>query len=123
MGFAVLAVISLVSVTTSCHQEYTDYDTTAIITLVAPDTITVERMQGTVTLTNLNNKQSYATSTFNGNQVELSMMRGVYSVLAEGSILYKDSSGQELRRMFRASSSLEKALDHPSCITLNIIII
>ena len=119
----VVAAIFLMLAPTGCHKEYTDYETTAVITLAAPDSITVEQMQGTVTVTNLNNRQSYAASSFQGNQLECSLMRGVYSVSAEGSLRYRDALGQEQRRMFRASSSYEQVLDHPSHIRLNIMII
>ena len=117
-----LAVVAVLC-TTSCHEENDDYDTNATITLVAPDSITVEQMQGTVTFTNLNNKKSYSTSVFTGTVVQLSLLRGVYSISAEGSLSYRDKMGVVRTGMFRATSSFEQLLDVPAHVSLSLIIL
>ena len=43
-------------VLTSCHQDEDDLFTTAAITLTAEQGTTIERVQGTVRLTNLNTR-------------------------------------------------------------------
>ena len=117
-----LAVVAALGMA-SCHKEYAASDTMATVTLVSPDSVTVARMQGTVTLTNLNNRQSYSTSVFNGTVVQLPLLRGVYSVSAEGSVSYRDKAGVVHTGMFRATSSFEQLLDVPAHVSLSFIIL
>ena len=98
-------------VLTSCHQDEDELFTYADITLNAEDGISIERVQGTVSLTNLNTKQVTSSADFNGNVSRIQILRGVYSILVEGSIQYKDASGKTAVRQFRANTdyvALEK---------------
>ncbi len=95
----------------SCHQDEDYIFTTAAIELKAADDITIERVQGTVTLTNLNTRQVVTSAEFSGNIAQLQVLRGAYTALIEGSIQYRDASGNIAIRQFRASAdylSLEK---------------
>lgn len=95
----------------SCHQDEDNIFTTAAIELQAADGITIERVQGTVTLTNLNTKQVVTSAEFNGNIAQVQVLRGAYAVLIEGSIQYRDASGTVAIRQFRATAdylALEK---------------
>ncbi len=106
----------------ACHQEEDDLFTTAVLTLNADDDITVERVQGTVTLTNLNTRQVVTAADFNGNTAQVRVLRGAYSVLVEGSIQYRDANGATAVRKFRCSAdytALEK--ENMNTVTLDII--
>ncbi len=106
----------------ACHQEEDDLFTTAVLTLQAGDGITVERVQGTVTLTNLNTRQVVTAADFTGNTAQVQVLRGVYAVLVEGSIQYRDSSGTTAVRQFRCAAdylALEQA--HQNTATLDIV--
>lgn len=96
----------------SCHQDEDELFTYADVTLDTEDDISIERVQGTVSLTNLNTKQVTSSAEFNGNVSRIQILRGVYSVLVEGSIQYKkDVNGKTRVRQFRASTdyvALEK---------------
>lgn len=117
-----ICVALLGMVLASCHQDEDDLFTTATITLTAEEGTTVERVQGTMQLTNLNTRQVTTTAEFDGNIARVSLLRGVYSVLVEGSMLYKDAHGATDVRQFRATSDyLEFASKSFNVATLNIV--
>lgn len=117
-----ICVALLGMVLTSCHQDEDDLFTTAAITLAAEQGTTVERVQGTVQLTNLNTRQVTTTAEFDGNIARVTLLRGAYSVLVEGSMQYKDAHGETSVRQFRATSDyLEFASKSLNVATLNIV--
>ena len=117
-----ICVALLGMVLTSCHQDEDDLFTTAAITLAAEQGTTVERVQGTVQLTNLNTRQVITTAEFDGNIARVTLLRGAYSVLVEGSMQYKDANGETSVRQFRATSDyLEFASKSLNVATLNIV--
>lgn len=117
-----ICVALLGMVLTSCHQDEDDLFTTAAITLTAEEGTTVERVQGTVQLTNLNTRQVTTTAEFDGNIARVTLLRGAYSVLVEGSMQYKDANGETSVRQFRATSDyLEFASKSLNVATLNIV--
>lgn len=117
-----ICVALLGMVLASCHQDEDDLFTTAAITLTAEEGTTVERVQGTVQLTNLNTRQVTTTAEFDGNIARVSLLRGVYSVQVEGSMLYKNAHGATGVRQFRATSDyLEFASKSLNVATLNIV--
>lgn len=117
-----ICVALLGMVLTSCHQDEDDLFTTAAITLAAEQGTTVERVQGSVQLTNLNTRQVTTTAEFDGNIARVTLLRGVYSVLVEGSMQYKDANGETSVRQFRATSDyLEFASKSLNVATLNIV--
>lgn len=117
-----ICVALLGMVLTSCHQDEDDLFTTAAITLAAEEGTTVERVQGTVQLINLNTRQVTTTAEFDGNIARVTLLRGAYSVLVEGSMQYKDANGETSVRQFRATSDyLEFASKSLNVATLNIV--
>lgn len=117
-----ICVALLGMVLTSCHQDEDDLFTTAAITLAAEQGTTVERVQGTVQLTNLNTRQVTTTAEFDSNIARVTLLRGAYSVLVEGSMQYKNANGETSVRQFRATSDyLEFASKSLNVATLNIV--
>ena len=117
-----IGVALLGMVLTSCHQDEDDLFTTTAITLAAEQGTTVERVQGTGQLTNLNTRQVTTTAEFDGNIARVTLLRGAYSVLVEGSMQYKDANGETSVRQFRATSDyLEFASKSLNVATLNIV--
>ncbi len=117
-----ICVALLGMVLTSCHQDEDNLFTTAAITLAAEQGTTVERVQGTVQLTNLNTRQVTTTAEFDGNIARVTLLRGAYSVLVEGSMQYKNANGETGVRQFRATSDyLEFASKSLNVATLNIV--
>lgn len=89
-----------------------------------PQGSTASQMQGTVKLTNLNNKQSYSSSTFDGTTVTFTkVLRGAYSIDVEGSLRYTDSNGTVRTGNFRAATSYCEVLGHPALVPLDIIML
>lgn len=120
LGILILALFIL-NITSACHGDNEDYNTSANITVTVPDSINVEKMQGTVTVVNLNNKQSYSSSEFNGTSTLIEVMRGSYSINVIGTVLYHDRQNIKHTKSFRAASSYSEFLDHPAKASVNII--
>lgn len=106
----------------SLQKSNDDYYAEARVRLVLPDSLRLEKLQGTVRLTNLNNKQSFTTSTFQAGEASLEVFRGVYAVDVEGSVRYATPDGTNQTANFRASTPYIKVLDHPSLVSLDIIL-
>lgn len=122
-ALAALLVLLTLPALTACHADEDDYYTSIAVTVGAPEGCTILQMQGTVRLTNLNNKQTYSTSAFTVATASMEVLRGVYSVDIEGTVRYADKAGTVRTANFRASSSYTEALDHPSAATLDIILL
>ena len=88
---------------TACHADEDQLFTTAAITLTGGDDIHIERMQGTVTLTNLNTKEHVSTADFDGCTATVNLLRGVYQVSVDGQVRYRDGKGITHVDNFRAS--------------------
>lgn len=122
-ALSALLVLLTLPALTACHADEDDYYTSIAVTVGPPEGGTILQMQGTVRLTNLNNKQTYSTSAFSTSTATLEVLRGVYSVDIEGTVRYSDKTGTVRTANFRASSSYTEALDHPSATTLDIILL
>ena len=109
-----LLVVCIPILFVACQKSNDDYYAEARVRLVLPDSLRLEKLQGTVRLTNLNNKQSRTTS--------LEVFRGVYAVDVEGSVRYAAPDGTNQTANFRASTPYIKVLDHPSLVSLDIIL-
>ncbi len=116
-----LAVALLPPLLSSCHEDHDDYYTAISVHIRLPEGYAAGKMQGTVRLTNLNNRQTYATSAFDGTTATLQVMRGVYAVDAEGSLRYTDVEGRTQTGNFRATSSYCEALEHPSAAEVDLV--
>lgn len=117
-----LAVVLIPVLFVACQKSHEDFYTEAHVRIVLPDTLHLDKMQGTVRLTNLNNKQTFTTATFQGNEATIEVFRGVYAADVEGSVRYTNEKGQMQTANFRANTSYVKVLDHPSLISLDITI-
>ncbi len=108
----------------SCHKEYNDYDATVTIEMVAPDTMSIEHMQGTISLINLSNGQQYSISTFKGASVELDVFRGPYSIQGSGTLKYEGIiSGKTGVCGFRCNSSYMEILSNPAHLQLDLLLL
>lgn len=119
---AALCCIALAALPVSCGADHDDYTTLAVVVIDVPDSISVERMQGTATFTNLNSRQRTMASTFSGTGIQAELLRGAYSIDVEGSLRYTDSLGASHAGTFRAATSYAEVLDHPAEIHLSLIL-
>lgn len=117
---SLLALAALLSFA-GCHSDYDDYTTQAVVTIDVPDSISVDRMQGTVTFTNLNSRQTTTAASFSGTAVQAELLRGAYAISVEGSLRYTTSRGTTQTGTFRAATSYAEVLDHPAIVHLDMI--
>ena len=114
-----LATIMMLS-TTACHTENDDYYSSVSVTLSATDDITIQQMQGTITLRNTSNGQQYSSSSINGNSATLYVLKGAYTLSAEGTCSYKTADGKLHTSYFRASNDYLEIINNNTLITSNI---
>ena len=74
---------AVVIAVTACHEDNEEYFAEADITVNAGDTLTVDRVQATAVLTNLNTRQVTTSADFNGQTLRISLLRGAYTDYAE----------------------------------------
>lgn len=118
---SLMALVALLTVA-GCHSDNDDYTTQAAVVIDVPDSISVDRMQGTVTFTNLNSRQTTTAATFNGTTVQAELLRGAYAIDVEGSLRYTTAGGTTQTGTFRAATSYAQFLDHPAIVHLSIIL-
>lgn len=119
-----LAIAIAAMTTQSCLHGYEDYETTAVVEVVIPDSIELVQMQGTITLRNLSNGYKYSSSAFNLSSVQMDLMRGAYSLEAEGTLRFvnkKDKEKNKEVKYFRSSSDYVEITDHPTTIKAKLI--
>lgn len=108
----------------SCHQEQTDYYTTARLSLDVPDTINVRQMQGTMTLQSLNTTLSQSTSNISDCSFTMQVLRGAYKVDVVGMIQFTTAHGGLQTRHYRAHSDYTPFAEMPlSTASLPIILL
>ena len=97
-------LFSLLPFLAACHQDEDELFATAEIVLSAGDTLTIERVQGTARLTNLNSKQTTSSSDFDGATLRLELLRSSYSADVEGLLRYRNRRGASFTKRIRAHS-------------------
>lgn len=105
---------------TACHTENDDYYSTVSIILSANDDITIEQKQGTITLRNTSNGQQYSSSSINRNSTTVYVLKGAYTLSAEGTCSYKTADGKLHTSYFRASNDYLEIINNNTLITSNI---
>lgn len=98
--YIIIGVIAAVS----CHKDENDLFTQADIILSAGGGLTIEQVQGTARITNLNSKQVITTSDFDVSTIHVQLIRSSYSVDVEGLVRYFDQEGQTYVKHMRAHS-------------------
>lgn len=97
---------------TACHDTQDDLFTTATISISAGDTVSVERVQGQLVLTNINSRQNTSSADFAGASSTLEILRGAYLISVEGVLSYRTASGKQEIHQFRAQEGYVE-LTHP----------
>ena len=112
------------ALTGGCDDEYTDYYTSAEVTVVAPDTVQILQIQGVCAVTCLSNDMSYQSSTWNGKTVSFNnVLRGPYSILVSGTAMITTRAGRREVHNFRASSSYAEFMEHPTSVELQMLLL
>ena len=116
--YIICLILALVSFS-SCEKEEIHYYTTATTRLELSKGEELIQIQGTITLLNISNQQSYSTSTFNNSQAIMQVLRGVYSLQGEGTVRVKTADGSVSVRYFRVSESYIEVLNNSTAIVLH----
>ena len=98
--YIIIGVMALVS----CHKDEDGLFTQADIVLSAGSGLTVEQVQGTARITNLNSKQVITTSDFDVSTIHVQLIRSSYSVDVEGLVRCVDQDGRTHVKHMRAHS-------------------
>lgn len=116
--YIICLILALVSFS-SCEKEENNYYTTATTRLELSKGEELIQIQGTITLLNISNQQSYSTSTFSNSQAIMQVLRGVYSLQGEGTVRVKTADGSVSVRYFRVSESYIEVLNNSTAIVLH----
>ena len=115
----IICLVLVLMAFSSCEKEETNYYTTATTRLELSKGEELIQIQGTITLLNISNQQSYSTSTFNNSQAIMQVLRGVYSLQGEGTVRVKTADGSVSVRYFRVSESYIEVLNNSTTIVLH----
>ena len=115
----IICLVLVLMAFSSCEKEETNYYTTAITRLELSEGEDLMQIQGTITLLNITNQQAYSTSTFSNSQTTMQVLRGVYSLQGEGTVLVKMADGSVSVRYFRVSESYVEVLNNSTTIVLH----
>lgn len=115
----IICLVLVLMAFSSCEKEETNYYTTAITRLEISEGEELMQIQGTITLLNITNQQAYSTSTFSNSQTTMQVLRGVYSLQGEGTVLVKMADGSVSVRYFRVSESYVEVLNNSTTIVLH----
>lgn len=119
--YFLLCVILLLTV--SCEKEHDDYFTQTTIEMHAPENVSLVQMQGSITLRNINSGQKYSSSSFQGSIANLRVLKGAYTLYAEGTCLYKLSDGSSRIASFRSSFDYIEIVNNPTFVKADMIIL
>lgn len=115
----IICLVLVLMAFSSCEKEETNYYTTAITRLELSEGEELMQIQGTITLLNITNQQTYSTSTFSNSQTTMQVLRGVYSLQGEGTVRVKTAGGSVSVRYFRVSESYVEVLNNSTTIVLH----
>lgn len=115
----IICLVLVLMAFSSCEKEETNYYTTAIARLELSEGEELMQIQGTITLLNITNQQTYSTSTFSNSQTTMQVLRGVYSLQGEGTVRVKTADGSVSVRYFRVSESYVEVLNNSTTIVLH----
>ena len=106
----------------SCEPEH-NYDvlTSARVTLVAPDSMALLQVKGTMSLQSLTNKFTWTEARWDSISVVFpKVLRGPYNITADGKVAVSIKGGRRKVYRFRAANSYVELLNQPSEVKLDI---
>ncbi len=106
----------------ACEPEHNDDVLTAArVSLSAPDSIALLQANGTISMQCLSNKLTWTTEEWDSVSVNFpEVMRGPYSIVADGKVAVKINDGRRKVYRFRAANSYVEVLEHPTEVKLDI---
>ena len=99
-----MTLLAVLMLAYACHQDEDDIFTVAEITVVGGDTISIDRIQATAQLTDMNAKRTTTSADFNGSVLRVQLLRSSYSISIEGLVRYTNRQGAVSTKRMRAYS-------------------
>lgn len=109
-----IAALLVMAALAACHQEQDELLTEAHILMTAPDSISIEQMQGTLTLKDMNTARSISTADLHDNGFTINILRGAYRVDVEGMVRYHSAAGRTSTCNFRVHSDYTPLIGVPT---------
>jgi len=107
----------------ACHNDAEEIFTSATISLEAADSITVQKIQGTVKAVNINTRQTTTNSQFDNFSSSMKLLRGAYQITINGYVVYLDNKNIQHTHAFIAYTDYCELKDIKSQTKLKIVLI
>ena len=117
----ILAALLAMTLLASCHKDEDELFAAAVVEVALPESGDILQVQGNVTLTNLNNGLTFSSADWEGNQAKANVERGAYSILVEGYVRVRDTSGSVAVRQFRAQTDYVSLFETNPSVTLTMV--
>ena len=100
----IIALALMACTFSSCHNDSDEYMTDITIVVNSKEATKIDRVQATATITNLNSKQVFNSTIFDGNTLTETVLRGAYKIALDGIIRYIDKNNEIRVRSFRSTT-------------------
>ena len=93
----------MVALCSACYQDKDTLFTSTKIVIDAGDTLKIKKMQASVTFTNLNTNEQVVATTLQKNEVETTLLQGLYKIYGQGTAQVINQNGKERIVRFRVT--------------------
>ncbi len=108
----------------ACYQDKDTLFTSTKIVIDAGDTLKIKKMQASVTLTNLNTNEQVVATTLQKNEVETTLLQGLYKIYGQGTAQVINQDGKERILRFRVTKdNLPLTVGENSVVKLQMFIV
>jgi len=94
----------LTATLSACHDENDDYFAQNTIVINEGDGINISLIQATANITNINSRQTTSSTAFDGAELKIKLLRGIYQISIEGVVTYTDENNTQHDKSFRVIS-------------------
>ena len=99
----VVCCLLMVAFCSACYQDKDTLFTSTKIVIDAGDTLKIKKMQASVMLTNLNTNEQVVATTLQKNEVETTLLQGLYKIYGQGTAQVINQDGKERIVRFRVT--------------------
>lgn len=99
----VVCCLLMVAFCSACYQDKDTLFTSTKIVIDAGDTLKIKKMQASVTFTNLNTNEQVVATTLQKNEVETTLLQGLYKIYGQGTAQVINQNGKERIVRFRVT--------------------
>ena len=99
----VVCCVLMGALCSACFQGKTTLFPSTKIVIDAGDTLKIKKMQASVTFTNLNTNEQVVATTLQKNEVETTLLQGLYKIYGQGTAQVINQDGKERIVRFRVT--------------------